>query len=132
MKLRQVFALSALALATGTVLAAEAARTPLTRAEVERASGQGEIGPQVARAPAATSTVSRAKVDADTLQAQANHEIPRGSASWYQMYTPGSNTTRAQVHAEVLAARADHELMHGQADQPEGSAGPGAYLAKGN
>jgi hypothetical protein len=132
MKLRQVFALSALALATGTVFAAEAARTPLTRAEVEQASGQGEIGPQVARAPAATSTVSRAQVDVEEQRAMANREIPRGSASWYPIYTPGSNTTRAQVRAEELAARADHELMHGQADQPEGVAGAAPYLARGN
>ena len=132
MKFTPVFALTALALATGTVLADESARAPMTRAEVMRAAGQGEVGPQVARAPAATSTVSRAQVDAATLQAQANREIARGSASYYQIYTPGSDTTRANVQAEVLAARADHELMHGQADQPEGVTGPAAYLARGN
>jgi hypothetical protein len=127
MKVRQLFALSALALATGTVFAG----TPLTRAEVEQAAGQGEIGPQVARAPAVSSTVSRAQVDADTLLAQANRQIPRGSASYYQIYTPGSDTTRARVHAEVLEARAQHELMHGQADQPEGATGSAPYLARG-
>jgi hypothetical protein len=99
---------------------------------IGESSGQGEIGPQAVSAPAATSTVSRAQVDAEELHAQANREIPRGSASWYQIYTPGSNTTRAQVHAEVLAARADHELMHGEADQSEGVTGAAAYLAKGN
>jgi hypothetical protein len=109
MKVKQVFAVSILALAAGTVLAAE----PGT---------QGELGPQVAAAPAATSTVSRARVDAATLQAQANHEIPRGSGSSYQIYTPGSDTTRAAVKAEVLEARSDGTLMpagQGDSGSPE-------------
>jgi len=107
MKVKQFLALSVLALAAGTVLAAESGT-------------QGELGPQVARAPSATSTVSRARVDADTLQAQANHQIARGSASYYQIYTPGSDTTRAQVKAEVLEARADGTLM------PAGQGDPGS------
>jgi hypothetical protein len=107
MKVKQFLAVSALALAAGTVVAAE----PGT---------QGELGPQVASAPAAVSTVSRAQVDAATLQAQADHEIPRGSASSYQIYTPGSDTTRAQVKSEVLEARADGTLM------PAGQGEPGS------
>lgn len=109
MKVKQLFALSVLALAAGTALAAESGT-------------QGELGPQVASAPAATSTVSRARVDADTLLAQANHQIPRGSASYFQVYTPGSDTTRAQVKAEVLEARADGTLMpagQGDSGSPE-------------
>jgi hypothetical protein len=109
MKVKQFLAVSALALAAGTVLAVE----PGT---------QGELGPQVANAPAAISTVSRAQVDAATLQAQANHEIPRGSGSYYQIYTPGSDTTRAQVKAEVLEARADGTLTpagQGELGSPE-------------
>jgi hypothetical protein len=104
MKVKQVFAVSVLALAAGTILAAE----PGT---------QGELGPQVAAAPAAASTVSRAEVKAATLQALANHEIPHGSASSYQIYTPGSETTRVAVKAEVLEARAHGTLMPaGQGD----------------
>jgi hypothetical protein len=104
MEVKQILAISALALAAGTVFAAEP-------------GNQGELGPQVASAPAATSVVSRAQVDAATLQAQANREIPRGSASYYQIYTPGSDTTPAQTKAEVLEARADGTLMpHGEGE----------------
>ena len=94
---KQILAVSALALAAGTVFASEP-------------GAQGELGPQVARAPAASSTVSRAEVAAATLQAQANREIPRGSASYFQIYAPGSDTTRAQVRAEVVEARAEGAL----------------------
>jgi hypothetical protein len=97
MRTHQAFAASILALAAATAFAAE----PGT---------QGELGPQAA-APTAYSTVSRAQVKADTLQAQANHEIPRGSASYYQAYTRGSDTTRAEVKNEVLQAHADGTLM---------------------
>jgi hypothetical protein len=125
MKVQQILAVSALALAAGTVFAAEP-------------GAQGELGPQVTSPPAATSTVSRAQADADTLLAQANHEIPRGAASYYQIYAPGSDTTRAQIKAEVLEARADGQLMpHGDGEvaSPESMvqtarlAVPGAILA---
>jgi len=103
MNVSQFLAVSALALAAGTVLAAE----PGT---------QGELGPQVVSAPAATSTASRAQVDAATLQALADHEIPRGGASYYRIPS-GSDTTRGQVKAEVLEARADGTLLpHGQGE----------------
>jgi hypothetical protein len=124
MKVQQILAISALALAAGTVLAAEP-------------GAQGELGPQVTSPPAATSAVSRAQVDAATRLAEANHEIPRGAASSYQIYTPGSDTTRAQMNAEVLEARADGKLMpHGQgeAGSPESMvqtarlAGPGPAI----
>ena len=98
MYVKQILAVSALALAAGTAFAAESGT-------------QGELGPQVARTPATSSTVSRAEVAAATLQAQANREIARGSASYFQIYTPGSDTTRAQVKAEVVEARAEGALV---------------------
>lgn len=103
MSVSQFLAVSALALAAGTVLATE----PGT---------QGELGPQVVSAPAATSTVSRSQVDAATLLAMANHEIPRGGASNYRIPL-GSDTTRDQVRADVLEAGADGTLLpHGQGE----------------
>ena len=78
MKVKQVFALSALALAAGVALADEAPRAPLSRAEVEQASGQGELGPQFAQRAAAPSTVSRAAVKAGVLEARADHELVHG------------------------------------------------------
>ncbi|HEY4957249.1 MAG TPA: hypothetical protein VII31_05490 [Caldimonas sp.] len=123
MKVKQVFALAALALAAGTVLADESPHAPLTRAQVVQAAGQGELAPQVARAPRASSTVSRAQVKAGVLLARANHELVHGGATYQPTITnvPRSNLSRAQVEADVLAARADHELRHGQIEQPEGA-----------
>src|ERR1039457_1198293 len=122
MKVKQVFALSALALAAGVALADEAPRAPLSRAEVEQASGQGELGPQFAQRAAAPSTVSRAAVKAGVLEARADHDLAHGQADESSTYAmsnaPQSTLSRAEVKAEVLEARADHELVLGQVEQP--------------
>jgi hypothetical protein len=118
MKVNQVLALSALALAAGVAFADETPQVPLTRAEVVQAAGQGELGLQFTEGVVVPSRVSRAEVKSEVLAARADHELIRGQIDDQSTYAapdlPESTLTRAEVKSEVLEARGDHELLHGQ------------------
>ena len=133
MKVKQLFALTALAIAGSAVLADEAPGAPLTRAEVVQSvlaaraagtlmpAGQGEPGyPQ---AGDTTSNVTRAQVETLVLQARADGTLmPAGGSNYAPGYPKAgdpttSNLTRAEVAAEVLQARADGELLATDAAQ---------------
>jgi hypothetical protein len=139
MNVKQLFALTALALAAGTALADGAPGTPLTRAEVRqsvldaRANGTlrhaGEIAPEEMTPEkmqlSAPSTTTRAQEKASVLEARADGKLVpagEGSPADYQV-SPPSTLTRAQVRAEVLQARADGTLIpagQGEFSVPEG------------
>jgi len=144
MKVKQFFALTALTLAAGAVLADEAPGAPLTRAEVRqsvldaRANGTlrhaGEIGPEeTARSEAQTapqSTLTRAQQNAIVLQARAAGSLahagsvaPEEEMEYAQAHPSASILTRADVKAEVLEARANGTLI--PAGEGEYSAPPG-------
>jgi hypothetical protein len=129
MKVKQVFALGALCLATGAVLAQEA---PLSRAEVvqsvlaARADGTlrhaGEAGPEemtpYKRAIAAPSTVTHTQEKASVLQARAEGTLPHAGSvapeeemAYAQSHPSVSTLTRAEVKADVLEARAEGTLI---------------------
>lgn len=136
MNVKQLFALTALALAAGSVLAEGAPGSPLGRAEVVQSvlaaraagtlipAGEGVL-PGYLDSGVATSTLTRAEVNADVLQARADGDlIPSGQSSYgdtaYQRgFSTGSILTRAEVKAEVLQARAEGTLI---------PAGQGGYL----
>jgi hypothetical protein len=132
MNVKQIFALSALALATGAVLAQEAPGTPLTRAEVRqqvldaRANGTlrhaGEAGPEemtpFKAELAAPSTITRAQENAAVLQARAAGQLahagptaPEEDMEYAQAHPSTSTLTRADVKEEVLEARANGTLI---------------------
>ncbi len=144
MKAKQLFALTALTLATGAVLADEAPRTPLTRGEVRqsvldaRANGTlrhaGDIGPEeTARyepQSVARSTLTRAQQNASVLQARAAGTLahagsvaPEEEMEYAQAHPSTSTLTRAEVRAEVLEARANGTLI--PAGEGEYSVPPG-------
>jgi hypothetical protein len=130
MKAKQLFAITALALASGAVFAQEAA--PLARAEViqqvldARANGTlrhaGEAGPEEmtpykAQIDAA-STLTHAREKADVLQARAAHQLahagsvaPEEEMAYAQAHPSTSTLTRADVKEQVLEARADGTLI---------------------
>jgi hypothetical protein len=146
MKVKQLFALAALTLAAGAVLADEAPGTPLTRTEVRqsvldaRANGTlrhaGEIGPEeTARYEAqmvARSALTRAQQNAIVLQARAAGTLahagsvaPEEEMEYAQAHPSTSTLTRAEVRAEVLAARANGTLI--PAGEGEYSVPPGEH-----
>ena len=121
MKLKQLFALTALALAGSAVLADEAPGTPLTRADVEQSvlaaraagtlmpAGEDPGYPYVAPSK---STLTRAQVSAEAVAGVADGTLLKhGIDPEYPQAIPPSGVTRAEVEAEVLQARAHHELM---------------------
>ena len=131
MKAKQLFfAVTALALASGAVLAQDVA--PLTRAEVKqqvldaRANGTlrhagdaapEEMTPYKAQIEA-RSTLSRAQENAAVLQARADHELahtgsvaPEEDMEYAQAHPSTSTLTRAEVKEQVLEARADGTLI---------------------
>ena len=132
MKAKQFFALTALTLAAGAVLADEAPGTPLTRTEVvqsvfdARANGTlrhaGEAGPEEMTSYkqqfAAPSTITRAQENASVLQARragtlahAGSVAPEEEMQYAQAHPSTSTLTRAEVKAEVLEARANGTLI---------------------
>jgi hypothetical protein len=145
MKAKQFFALTALTLAAGAVLADDAPSAPLTRAEVvqsvlaARANGtlrhSGEIAPEEqmedARAHPSASTLTRADEKADVLAARAagtlrhSGEIaPEEQMEYAQAHPATSTLTRAEVKAEVLEARANGTLIPaGEGGYPIGEEG---------
>ena len=141
MKVKQLFALSALALATGAVLAQETADRPLTRAEVRqqladaRAKGTPENGEGATRGDQGSegpSQTSRAAVKVEIQQARADGTlVGPGSKSpadvtYRRLVAEPSTETRAEVKSEVLEARADGTLA--RAGEP-GSAQEGRMTA---
>jgi hypothetical protein len=146
MKVKQLFAVTALTLAAGAVLADEAPGTPPTRAEIRqsvldaRAHGTlrhaGEIGPEeTARyeaQPAVQSTLTRAEQNAIVLQARAAGTLahagsvaPEEEMEYAQAHPSTSTLTRADVKAEVLEARANGTLI--PAGEGEYSVPPGEH-----
>jgi hypothetical protein len=131
MQIKQVIALSALAIAASSVFAAQADSTdtsaPLTRAEVKQAvidaRANGELVPagQAADYPVTVpdrSDVSRGQVEHEVLQARANGTLrhagepsPEELAAYALRHSAPSTLTRAEVKSEVLQARAAGELM---------------------
>jgi hypothetical protein len=130
MKVKQLFTLTALALAGGAVLADQAPGAPLTRAQVVRSvlaaraagtllpAGEGPQGPGYPQAGATTSSLTRAQMKAEVLQARATGTLlhagsvaPEEEMAFAQAHPSTSTLTRAQVKAEVLQARADGELI---------------------
>lgn len=145
MRAKQIFALTALTLAAGAVLADEAPGAPLTRAEVvqsvldARANGTlrhaGEIAPEeqmeYAQAHPSTSTLTRADEKADVRAARADGTLrhsgevaPEEQMEYAQAHPSTPTLTRAEVKAEVLEARADGTLIPaGQGVYPGGQNG---------
>ena len=143
MTIKQLFALSALALATGAVLAQEAPAAPLTRAQVRqqvldaRANGTlahtGDVGPEemtpYKAQIEAPSTLTRAQESAAVLQARAAHQLAHtGSVApeedmQYALAHPSTSTlTRADVKEQVLEARANGTLIPaGEAEYSDAS-----------
>ena len=132
MKVKQLFALTALTLAAGAVLADEAPGVPLTRAEVRqavlaaRANGTlrhaGEAGPEemtpYKQQLAAPSTITRAQENANVLQARAAGTLahtgsvaPEEDMQYAQAHPSTSTLTRAEVKADVLEARSEGALI---------------------
>ena len=127
MKVRQLFALTALALAGTAVLADEAPGAPLTRAEVVQSvlaaraagtlmpAGGSNYAPGYPKAgDPTTSGLTRAQEEAQVLQARADGTLlAAGDAD--PGYPKASDTrstlARSQVKAEVLQARANGELV---------------------
>jgi hypothetical protein len=123
-KVKQVFALGALALATGAVLAQE---SPVSRAEVAqsvlaaRAAGTltpaGE-GVDPGYNGAGPSQTTRAAVNTATLQARAAGQLahtgsvaPEEDMEYAQAHPSTSTLARAEVKQEVLEARAEGTLI---------------------
>jgi hypothetical protein len=132
MKLKQIFTLTAFALATGAVLAQEAPGVPLSRAEVRqqvldaRANGTlrhaGEAGPEEMNAwkaqLAAPSSLTRSQENASVLQARAAGQLahagavaPEEDMQYAQAHPSTSTLTRSEVKNEVLEARANGTLI---------------------
>ena len=104
MKVRQVFSLGILTLATGAVLAA----TPLMNGEGSTRGDQGSEGP---------SQTTRAAVKAGVAQARADGTLvgpgskTPGDVVYARLAAAPSTETRAEVKAEVREARADGTLI---------------------
>jgi hypothetical protein len=132
MKAKQLFALTALTLTAGVVLAQEASGTPLTRDEVRqsvldaRANGTlrhaGDTGPEESTPYkaqlAAPSTVTRGQEKAGVLEARAAGALahtgsiaPEEEMQFAQAHPSLSTLTRAEVKAEVIEARANGTLI---------------------
>jgi hypothetical protein len=132
MKAKQIFALTALTLAAGAVLADEAPGTPLTRSEVvqsvlaARANGTlrhaGAVGPEemtpYKAQIEARSTLTRGQESASVLQARAAGTLahtgavaPEEEMEYAQAHPSISTLTRADVKTQVLEARADGTLI---------------------
>jgi hypothetical protein len=132
MKVKKLFALSALALATGAVMAQQGADQPVTRAEVvqsvlaARANGTlahtGSVAPEeemeYARTHPSTSPFTRAQESRSVLQARAAGQLahtgsvaPEEEMEFAQAHPSTSTLTRADVKEEVLEARADGTLI---------------------
>ena len=147
MKVKQLFALTALTLAAGAVLADEAPGTPLTREEVRqsvldaRANGTlrhaGDAGPEEMtpyKAQLATpSTITRGQEKASVQQARAAGTLahtgsvaPEEEMEYAQAHPSTSTLTRAEVKAEVLEARANGTLI--PAGEGEYSLPPGEQM----
>jgi len=144
MKVRQLFAVTALTLAAGAVLAQEASDTPLTRDEVRqsvldaRANGTlihaGDAGPeettQFKAQLASPSPVTRSQEKASVLQVRAANALahtgsvgPEEEMEFAQAHPSTSTLTRAEVKAEALDARANGTLI--PAGEGEYSVPPG-------
>jgi hypothetical protein len=141
MKVKQLFALGALTLATGAVLAQQAPDVPLTRAEVRqqvldaRADGTlrhaGEIGPEemtpYKAQIQARSTLSRAQENQAVLKARAAGQLahtgnvaPEEEMEYAQAHPSTSTLTRADAKEQVLEARADGTLIPaGEGEYPD-------------
>jgi hypothetical protein len=144
MKVKQLFALSALALATGAVLAQEA---PVTRAEVVQSvlaaraagtlipAGQG-VTPGYPRAGAPVSSLTRAQVKSDVAQARADGElVPAGNGTlgdetYARAVAAPSTLARDQVKDEVLQARADGTLIPAGQGEFAGPESGAVHLAR--
>jgi hypothetical protein len=134
MKAKQLFTLTALAVAGCAVFADEAPNGPLPRAAVVQSvlearaagtlqpNGQGPTVPGYPQTGAPASTLTRTEVGSEVAQARAAGTLqPIGQASAQDEYALAGNAvstlTRAQVQEQVLAARAIGELTPaGQAD----------------
>jgi hypothetical protein len=125
MNVKQLLALTTLAIAAGTALAQD---NSLTRADVRqqvlaaRAAGTlipaGEgIAPGYPTSGDRASTLSRSQVKAGVLQARASGELqPAGEGTpenraYAQAVSTPSTLARADVKADVLEARANGELI---------------------
>jgi hypothetical protein len=133
MQVKQIFAISALALAASASMAAGPANNdaPLTRAQVERsviaARAAGELTPAgEAEYPLtpmeAKSTLSRSEVKGETLQARATGELRDAGEAVdepdnYQQ-TP-STVSRADVKAATIRARNAGQLIPAGEDVDE-------------
>jgi hypothetical protein len=127
MKVKQVFVVGALALATGAVFAGQSPAAPVTRAEVvqsvlaARAAGTlipaGEGVLPSYQDPGLGSDTTRAAVKAEVLQARASGDLvpagdgALGNKAYSQMVAAPSSVTRDQVKSEVLEARASGTLI---------------------
>ncbi len=136
--LRQVAALTFLALAAATALAQDASPT---RAEVRQEvlaaraahtlvpAGEG-ITPGYPTASDRTSNVTRAQVKSAVVQARAAGQLqPAGEGSpddrvYAQAVAAPSTLARSEVKAQVLEARANGELVPaGEGELPAGASG---------
>jgi Domain of unknown function (DUF4148) len=150
MQIKQIIALSALAIAAGSVFAAEAdTSAPLTRAEVRQAvidaRAAGELVPagQASDYPPAAapsrSDVSRGELRQEVLQARADGSLrhageftPEEQAAYVNRHAAPSTLTRAEVKSEVLQARAAGELMPAGEGIPTAENGPYAHASTPN
>ena len=118
MKVKQLFAVSALAVVSSAVFAQEAPGAPLTRAEVvqsvrdARAAGTlmpaGEGDPGYPQAGRTQSSVSRAEVQTQVQQARANGTLLASGEGDPGYPKPGDNTstlTRSEVIADFQIYR---------------------------
>jgi hypothetical protein len=141
MKVKQLFALGALTLATGAVLAQQAPDVPLTRAEVRqqvldaRANGTlrhaGEAAPEemtpYKAQIAAPSTLTRGQEKTVVLQARAAHQLahtgsvaPEEEMEYARAHPSTSTLARGDVKGQVLEARADGTLIPaGEGEYPD-------------
>jgi hypothetical protein len=127
MKVKQFFAVGALALAAGAVLAAQASDAPLTRAEVKQSVRDaraadtlypaGQAAPSEIQQPGTKSTLTRSGVKAQVRQARANGQMRNAGqaggeelAAYQRALRTPSQETRADVKAQVRQARADGTL----------------------
>ena len=132
MNVKQIVALTALALATGAAIAQDAAGPSLTRAEVRqsvldaRAAGRlahaGTVAPEEemrnAQAHPSTSTLTRAEQEVNVRQARAAGQLahtgaaaPEEEMKYARAHPSTSTLTRREVKAEVMEARANGMLI---------------------
>ncbi len=110
MKVRQVFALGLLTLATSAVFAA----TPLMNGEGSTRGDQGSEGPSQTTRAAVKAGVQQARADGTLVGPGSNSP---GDVVYERLAAAPSTETRADVKAEVREARADGTLI------PAGEAG---------